>query len=223
MPTAALFSLLVLGMTVLLVAGLRRSGWSWAAVVAVLVAYLILPAVLACAGVLDRYTPLPAPALLVVLVLSLITVWGVFSRRGAMVADAVPVAVVILLQAFRIVVEWQLHRLYVEGTVPVEMTYSGRNWDIVSGLTGLGLGLWLLSGRKAPHSILLAWNVLGLGLLLNIITIAVLCTPVPFRQFTSVPNLLPSTFPYVWLPSFLVQLALAGHLLVFRQLRRSHG
>jgi hypothetical protein len=68
----------------------------------------------------------------------------------------------------------------------------------------------------------LAWNLLGLALLLNILTIAVLATPVPFRQFTDgPPNLLPSTFPYVWLPSFLVQLALASHLLVFRKLRRS--
>lgn len=36
------------------------------------------------------------------------------------------------------------------------------------------------------------------------------------------PNLLPSTFPYVWLPTFLVQLALFGHLLLFRRLRRAH-
>jgi hypothetical protein len=34
-------------------------------------------------------------------------------------------------------------------------------------------------------------------------------------------NLLPSTFPYVWLPTFLVQAALFGHLLVFRAISRS--
>jgi hypothetical protein len=34
------------------------------------------------------------------------------------------------------------------------------------------------------------------------------------------PNLLPSAFPWVWLPSFLVQVALGSHLLVFRRLRR---
>jgi hypothetical protein len=43
--------------------------------------------------------------------------------------------------------------------------------------------------------------------------------PVPFRQFMNEPaNLLPSTFPFVWLPTFLVQAALFGHLLVFRAL-----
>jgi hypothetical protein len=33
-------------------------------------------------------------------------------------------------------------------------------------------------------------------------------------------NLLPGMFPYVWLPTFLVQAALFGHLVVFRALMR---
>jgi hypothetical protein len=49
----------------------------------------------------------------------------------------------------------------------------------------------------------------------------VLSTPVPFGRYGDrPPNLLPSTFPYVWLPSFLVQAALFGHLVVFRKLAR---
>jgi hypothetical protein len=68
--------------------------------------------------------------------------------------------------------------------------------------------------------LVIAWNLLGLGLLANIVIIAVLSTPVRFRSFTAGPaNLLPSTFPYVWLPTFLVQAALFGHLVVFRALR----
>ena len=66
----------------------------------------------------------------------------------------------------------------------------------------------------------IAWNVLGLVLLANIVITAVLSTPVPFRRFLDQPpHTLPSTFPFVWLPSFLVQVALGSHLLVFRQLR----
>ena len=61
--------------------------------------------------------------------------------------------------------------------------------------------------------------MLGFALLANIITIAVLSTPIPFRKFMEgPPNLLPSTFPFVWLPTFLVQAALFGHVLVFRAL-----
>jgi membrane protease YdiL (CAAX protease family) len=66
----------------------------------------------------------------------------------------------------------------------------------------------------------LGWNILGLVLLANIVGVAALSTPVPFRVFTEgPPNLLPSTLPWIWLPSFLVQVALGSHLVVFRMLR----
>ena len=101
------------------------------------------------------------------------------------------------------------------------MTYEGRNFDIVTGVTGLVLGLWLLRSKAVPRGLVLAWNVLGLVLLANIVIVAILSTPVSFRRFVeSPPHTLPSTFPYIWLPSFLVQVALASHLLVFRALRR---
>ena len=96
------------------------------------------------------------------------------------------------------------------------MTYSGINFDIVSGLTAGALALWIATGRKTGP-VVVAWNVMGIVLLATIVTIAVLATPVPFRRFTEGPaNLLPGSFPYVWLPTFLVQMALLGHLLVFR-------
>ena len=86
-------------------------------------------------------------------------------------------------------------------------------------------GLWVVAiiTPAVLHAFynICGWNILGLALLANIVTVAVLSTPTPFRQFTGgPPNLLPSTFPFVWLPSFLVQVALGSHLLVFRQLRR---
>jgi hypothetical protein len=210
---------LVLVVALLVALGSRHAGVGSVAIAFVVLAYLVVPGVLARLGALDRYDPLPAPALLLLLGLSVLTAVLVFSSPGTRLALRVPLASVVTLQAFRIAVEWLLHRFYVEGLVPVQMTYAGRNFDIVSGATGLVLGLWLLTGRSAPHGVLLAWNLLSLGLLINIVTVAVLSTPVPFRQFLEgPPNLLPSTFPYVWLPSFLVQLALGSHLLVFRKL-----
>jgi len=218
--TTLSFCLLTIVVLAAIVIGLRRAQASWAVLLLLAFLYLLLPAILAVAGVLDRYNPLPAPALLLILGLTILTINLVRSQLGAHTAAAVPVSLVILFQSFRLVVEALLHRLYREGIVPVQMTYQGRNWDILSGLTGLLLGLWLVSGRKVPRSIVLAWNVLGLALLVNIVAIAVLSTPVPFRQFPDPPpNLLPSTFPFVWLPSFLVQVALGSHLLIFRQLK----
>ena len=222
--TQGLFVALVLGMAVVVAASLVRAipsdgGRPIALFLVALGVYLVVPAVLAGAGRLDRYDPLPAPALVLVLAVTIVTILAMFSRLGSQLS-ALPLAALVGFQVFRIPVELLLHRLAVEGVIPIEMSYSGRNFDIVSGLTGGALGLWIASGRRVPKGALLAWNVLGLLLLANIVTVAVLATPTPFRVFTDgPPNLLPSTVPFVWLPTFLVQLALAGHLLVFRRLK----
>jgi hypothetical protein len=64
------------------------------------------------------------------------------------------------------------------------------------------------------------WNALGLLLLANIVTVAVLSAPSPLRVFRNAPaNSWVAHAPWVWLPAVLVQAALFGHLLVFRALR----
>lgn len=225
MPTAsslttAMFAILSLVMAGLGAGFLRRSGV--AAVAVFLAAYLVVPAVLAGTGRLDRYDPMPAPALVLILVLTIGTVTTAFSRIGARVAGELPLGLLVGFQGFRVAVELLLHRLYLEGVVPVQMTYAGRNFDIVSGASALLLGWWITRRRDVPRGLVLGWNFLGLALLVNIVAIAVLSTPTSFRQFMDGPaNTLPSAFPFVWLPTILVQVALFGHLILFRRLRRS--
>jgi len=225
--TTVLFVALVAVMAVVVVRTVRRAfgagALTWIA--AIVAAYLVIPAILARAGVLDRYAPMPAPGMILLLLLGVGTVTLAFSRFGTRVAAVMGITWLVGFQAFRVVVEWLLHRLYLEGAVPVQMTWSGRNFDVISGLTALVLGLWLARAGRRPTGVILAWNVLGFALLVNIIAVAVLSAPVPFRKFMEdPPNLLPSTFPFIWLPTFLVQLGLFGHLVVFRELmRRDQG
>ncbi len=217
---SVVFCAIVVVVTLVVLMAFRRAHLLLPGGLLVGVAYLAVPAVLAHQGVLDRYTPLPAPALVLLLTLTVLTVGTMHSRWGSRLADALPLGAVVLAQAFRIPVEWSLHEMYLDGALPLQMTYTGRNFDILSGLSGLLLGAWLLTGRPVSRSLVLGWNVVSLSLLANIVVVAILSTPVPFNAFPGTPpNLLPSTFPYVWLPSFLVQVALASHLLVFKQVR----
>jgi hypothetical protein len=211
----------VVGVAAVIFYGLAREG-RLAVALGVLALWLVPPAVAARAGVLDRYDSVPPPVFLMVATYTVATSALAFSRLGDRLIVSLGLAGVIGLQGFRIAVEWVLHRLYLDGAIPVQMTYAGRNFDIVSGVTGAALGLWLLLGRPVSKGVAAAWNVLGLALLVNIVTIAILSTPVPFRAFMNEPaNRLPGVFPFVWLPMFLVQVALLGHLLVFRMLRSS--
>jgi hypothetical protein len=220
-PTAVLFCLVVLAVAVAVAAGLRRAGAGVRPLLAILFAYIAIPGHLARTGGLGGWNATPPPPLALILGLTALTVLIVFSAVGTRMADGIPLAAIVLLQSFRIAVEWLLHRLYLEGTVPVQMTWSGRNFDVVTGITALLLGLALLRGRQVPRALVLGWNVLGIALLANIVVVAVLSTPALHRFPDQPPNLLPSAFPWVWLPSFLVQVALGSHLLVFRRLRRT--
>jgi hypothetical protein len=181
--------------------------------------WLAMPAVLAARGALDSYAPLPTLGLAVMLLVTGGTASLAFTWFGTKLLAVTPLAAVVGFQAFRVPLELLLHRLYAEGTIPVQMTYSGLNFDIATGLSALFVAV-ALHLHRCSRWLLALWNVAGFALLINIVAVAVLSSPVPFRYFTNLPdNLLPSTFPYVWLPTFLVQAALFGHLLVFRALR----
>ena len=115
-----------------------------------------------------------------------------------------------------------MHRAYTEGVMPVQMSYSGRNLDILSGVSAGLLGLALARG-PVPRWLVTAWNLGGLALLVNIVTVAVISTPL-FRWFGDDKlNTWVTYPPFVWLPAVMVTAALIGHLLVFRWLASTAG
>ncbi len=234
MRTTYLFILLVIAVSSVFIYGLagarpKANLWEirkhhWLAVALGLLALWLGPSGwLAATGRLDRYTPMPPPALVVVALTTVATVLLAFSPIGTRLATGISLAGLVGFQAFRIPLEWLLHRLFREGVIPVQMTYSGSNFDIVSGVTAVILCALLASGSKS-RALVLAWNTLALGLLTIIVSIAVLSTPSPLRIFPiDPPNTLLSKFPYIWLATFFVQAALFGHLLVFRAVHRLRG
>ena len=103
--------------------------------------------------------------------------------------------------------------------MPVQMSYSGFNFDILSGLSAIVVAV-LIVRRPTALSAVRIWNVGGALLLVNILTIAVLSTPTPFRVFHNEPaNEWIAHAPWVWLPSVFVVAAIIGHVVVFRRLR----
>ena len=223
--TSVLFAVLVLVMVGLTGVVLGRDGViarSRAArggvLIALAVVYVIVPAMLAWSGLLNQYSPVPRPMILVG-ALTAMTLIAAFSPLGARLGSTLALSTLIGFHFFRVPVELLLHRLAAEGAIPHVMTYAGLNFDILTGISAAILGL-LLVRRHVSRRVLMTWNVVGLLLLANIATIAVLAAPVPFQLFVDGPsNTMPSSFPYVWMPAVLVQIALFGHVLLFRRLR----
>jgi hypothetical protein len=138
------------------------------------------------------------------------------SSAGAGVALAFPLWIILGSQSFRIVVELFLHQLWIDGLVPKMLTFAGANVDIYIGASA-PLIAWLSTRGRLGLRFALAWNVLGLLALANVVTRAVLTTPGPFNLIhADVPNLMFGTFPYMFIPGFFVPLAVALHLLAIR-------
>src|SRR5690606_4684712 len=147
-----------------------------------------------------------------------LTIWLARSEQGRRLAD-LPLSWLVGFQGFRVVVELLLHRGYVEGFVPRELTYSGHNFDMLTGVLAIALGTWACRGTP-PRWTLVACTVLGRVLLAIVATPAILAMPTRFQVLnTDPPNVWITEVPFVWLPTVLVQAALLGHLLLFRRLR----
>ena len=127
--------------------------------------------------------------------------------------------VLTLLHVVRLPVELVLLGLYLRGTVPRLMTFEGRNWDVLMGLSAPLVYYFAFRQRRLGRRGLLLWNGLGLVSLLNIVSNAVLSVPTPLQRFGfEQPNVAILHFPFVWLPGVVVPLVLLAHLAAIRQL-----
>jgi hypothetical protein len=97
------------------------------------------------------------------------------------------------------------------------MSYSGRNFDIVTGITAIVLAI-ALRVTNVPRWVIRAWNVLGLVLLFNILGVAIASTPMVAYFGPERLNVWVMWMPYTLLPAVMVLAAWAGHLIVWRAL-----
>jgi len=217
LPLELGFIALVAAVAVAIVALVHRARGPSGSVAIGMAVYLAAYYGLGASGLIDDAAP-PKPLLLLVPALTTSLWFALRSRAGDALAVRAPIAALVGLHVFRLPLELLMHAWSREGALPPQMTFAGQNWDIVTGALALVLAPFAARSRTA----VLIWNIVGLALLLNIVTVAITSIPGPLRLFMNdPPNLLVMRAPYIWLPTFLVQVALAGHILVFRALRRA--
>jgi hypothetical protein len=174
--------------------------------------------VAAASGVLRRWEATPPPFTLLVVGVVLLAFLIAFSGYGRRLAIGVPLWTLVAVQGFRLPLELAMHGMYERGIMPEQMSYSGRNFDVLTGATAIFVAV-LARGTRGPRWVVTAWNVAGLALLINVVTIAIISTP-RFAYFGADRlNVWVTYPPFVWLPAVMVVAALAGHLLIFRALR----
>lgn len=169
-------------------------------------------------GVMSDFSIFPFN-FLPVIVIPLITILILtFSGKFNQVLRQIDFGDIIKLQSFRFFVELLLWLLFIGHLLPRNMTFEGRNFDVLTGVTA-PLIVFLMSRKKISRRGLVFWNIAGLGLLINIVTIAILSTPSPIRVFMEEPaNTVVMYFPVCLLPGMLVPLAYGLHFFSLRQI-----
>ena len=138
-----------------------------------------------------------------------------FTKTTKDIVEQLSLKALTQLQVFRVFVEILLWLLFIQNLLPIQMTFEGMNWDILTGITALLAARFFLNSKRG----MITWNILGLVLLLNIVVISILSFPSPWRVFHNEPaNRIIAYFPFIYLPTLLVPLAYGLHFLSLRKL-----
>lgn len=216
---------LVLFLFVALILGIRKGLatspfsklWLW--IGTGVLAWMALLTALASVGFFAQWDVLPPPFMPMFPITLIAMLWWSRSASFQTLINRIPRHYPVYLQAFRIWIEVVLWQLFLEEILPEQMTFEGLNWDVLTGLSALGMGFLLAKTGLRYRKLAIAWNVMGLILVTTIVTIAVLSTPTSFRFFTEGPaNEVIAHWPFVWLPGFVVPVAYLLHLISIKQL-----
>lgn len=200
------------------VADPRARGFRLTAAAGVFALFVLVSLAAGASGVLGRFDRFPPPVAGFLALIVAASFAVAFSRLGDALVDHVPLAGLIGFQAFRVVAEAVLYVGHHEGLAPVQMTFEGYNFDVVTGLTAIPVALLVRGGAR--RGLAYAWNVMGVAMLVVIAFLAMTSMPTPMRLFAE-DNTWVTRAPYSLLPGVLVSAAITGHVLAFRKLRRA--
>jgi len=188
-----------------------------------LVVWIVFVSVWSASGRMSDFSIFPFNLMPVILIPVIVATLFISSKNFGEILRHIPPENLIRLQSFRFFVEVLLWMLFIADLLPEQMTFEGRNWDILTGFTAPIIAVLAMKGKISRTGIVI-WNVIGLGLLLNIVIVAILSTPSPWRVFMNEPaNYIVTYFPISWLPGALVPLAYYLHFMSIRQIALGSG
>jgi hypothetical protein len=188
----------------------------------VLILWVLIQSVIGQSEFYLKEDTLPPRFMLLVLppFLSIILLFA--TRAGRRFVDSLDPSILTLMHIVRVPVEFVLLWLFFNKAVPQVMTFEGRNFDMLSGLTAPLVWHFGYNRNKLGKGFLIAWNVICLLLVLNVVIHGILSVPTVFQQISlGQPNIGVLYFPYILLPGLVVPAVIFAHFVCLRdQLRK---
>ena len=185
----------------------------------IILAWTIVQGIVASTEFYTKTDTVP-PRFILALLPAIITIFLLFSLpKGRTFLDSLDSKNLTYLHTSRVFVELVLWWLFLSKFVPEDVTFEGKNIDMLAGLTAPFVAYYGIHKKLMGNKLILAWNITCLGLLLNVVITGVLSSPLPFQQFNfDQPNVGMLYFPYVFIPTVVVQLVFLSHLTEIRRL-----
>lgn len=181
--------------------------------------WVILVGLLSVNGFFRNFSAMPPRPVLVILLPMPVMIIIMLSRKFSDLLLSIPPHWLIYMQSFRIAVEFLLFAAFLKGVLPVQMTFEGLNFDILTGILALPVGYFCFVKRSVSGKMAVLFNIVGLGFLVIVLIVALLSMPSSFRYFMNEPSTMAvGTFPFIYLPAILVVLAYTLHIFSLRQL-----
>ena len=161
--------------------------------------------------------------LLVVVPPAVLLAWLFLTRPGKALTDRMNVDLLTMIHVVRAPIGVVMYWAFVDKMVPGEMTLGGGNPDILAGLSAPCIYYLGMMRGEMKWRLMVIWNFLCLGLLLNEMFRAVLSAPFFFQTIgLDQPNVLVLQCPFVLLPGAVVPILLCAHMAVIRNLVKAH-
>lgn len=181
--------------------------------------WLLILSVASWSGFFQNFSSIPPRVLLVFVFPLFFIIYLLNSSTFTKILKQIPPSWFIYIQSFRILMEIILWIGFLGNFIPPQMTFEWLNYDILVGVSALGGGFLFFGKRYFRRFEAIIWNVFGIVLLINIVIIATLSTPSAFQVFYNEPhNTFVASFPFIWIPGFIVPFALAMHLFSLKQM-----
>ncbi len=151
---------------------------------------------------------------------------GVFAYRNRKSSwlQNIPVQGLFFYQTFRILIEIIFVYTVAQGTLHPNVTIEGYNYDMVYAFSVLLIGLGIFQKIESHRKLVLAWNYLGLLVILSILIV--------FQTTIYLPEIYGDIepfsgdflqYPYVLVPAFLMPSAVFVHCISIAQLTHRTG
>ncbi|MFT7589623.1 MAG: hypothetical protein ACI959_001843 [Limisphaerales bacterium] len=185
--------------------------------------WLIVQGIIALTGFYTNTASIPPPFLLLLIPPFALIAFLFNSKKGLAFIDRTDKKTLTWLHTVRIPVEIMLFLLFTEKMIPELMTFEGRNFDILAGLTAPVIAWFGYHKFKLSKILMIGWNIICIGLLLNIVIHALLSAPFPFQKMAfDQPNIALFYFPFIYLPGFIVPVVFFSHFASLRALFKGH-